>query len=471
MLTVLIMAGGHGLRLWPKSSSGVPKQFHSFGGGKTLLQAAVDRAILIVPRDRLFVGTNEAFQHLVRAQLPWIEDTNLILEPCSRDTAAAIGVAAKVISSRYPDAIMVALPADHVVQGDTAFADALLAAAEAATKGHLVTVGLPPTRPETGYGYIEIDASGMLDGIPTKVLRFVEKPDYAVATQYMSDGCHLWNSGMFVWGANTILSEIRQRVPELAVSIDQLDVDNPCSLDRKLFEAFPRVSIDRAVLEKSDRVWVVPARFGWDDLGSWSSLLRVSQVDSSGNSTSGNVITVDAQGCLVMDDEGVTAAIGLNDIIIVRSNEGTLVCRKDRVQDVKRVAEASAELAASLEAPQEGAPRIIPKPWGKEILWGLSGSYAGKILEVNAGHSLSLQFHRVKHETIYVQKGSGQLLLNGQIHELRPGIAFAIPPGVVHRMTAFSRLSLLEVSTPELDDVVRLEDHYGRTGEPVGPDR
>ena len=476
-IIAVIMAGGRGERLWPKSTANRPKQFQSFAGGKTLLQESAERISHLVPWSQVYVVTGRQYSATVYSQLPSVPKENVILEPVGRDTAPCIGYAALHVEKKFPGATMLVLPADHYVGDDEEFVDILKAATEAAQRDHaLVTVGLKPTRPETGYGYIQVGLETCRFGhrLLHRVSRFVEKPPFERAVRLYQDGQHLWNSGMFIWRVEVIRSAIAMYLPELHQGLEEIKVavGTPAeqAVVEQLFPRLPKVSIDFGVMEKADRVLVVPASFPWDDLGNWVALDRASSRGDAGNNLSGQVGTIDTHNSIIHDDDGITVTVGVKDLIIVRSGGSLLVCDKARAQDVKKAAALADELGGDPDYPVDY--RIVEKPWGREIWWGVTEAYVGKILEVRAGHSLSLQYHRQKLETMFFQKGRGTLILDEKELTIQPGMAVTIRPGTVHKIVAESDLTILEVSTTELDDVVRLQDTYGRaqTEVPVTPE-
>ena len=394
----VIMAGGKGERLWPLSTPEKPKQFLRLLGDRSMLQETVARVLPLVPLERILVVTSRDHVDLVRDQLPRLPQRNLLAEPVGKGTAPCVALAAVVVHARAPEGVMATLSADHVISDPNRFQSLLAAALRVASEGtHLVTFGIPPTRPETGYGYIEASEPwrGASQAEPADVLhvkRFTEKPDHDTATQFLNQGTYYWNSGMFVWRADLVLQEIGRYLPALHESIAELSkhLDHP-SFATTLEDVYSNLgsqSIDRGVMEKSERILLVPASdIGWSDVGGWEALRVV-------------------------------------------------LARRD-------------------------------KPWGYEHLWALNEHYAGKFLHVRAGESLSLQYHETKDETIHLVEG--KLLLRvgateNSIEEqvLSPGDSFHIPPGTVHQMQALENCVIAEVSTPHLDDVVRLRDRYGR---------
>ncbi|MBS3984051.1 MAG: NTP transferase domain-containing protein [Selenomonadales bacterium] len=469
MITAVIMAGGRGERLWPRSTTDMPKQFQCFVGNTTLLQQAFARVSSLVPPSQVFVVTGRQHAQMTRLQLPQVPQENVIVEPIGRDTAPCIGLAAVHIQKKYPESIMIVVPADHYVGCNEEFMSTLSAAVEAAqSEPVLVTIGMKPTRPETGYGYVQVGAKKHLvaNQWAHDVVRFIEKPQLEKALEMCQSDDHLWNSGMFVWRTEVILKSMAMHLPELHSGLEEIGgaIGAPEESDvvGRTFPLLPKISIDYGVMEKADRVLVIPASFNWDDLGNWVAVERAAQgSDERGNNVSGRVGIIDAKNCVIQDDEGVTVAIGVQDLVVVRSKEALLVCSKERVQDVKK-AVVLAEGLCSDTCFETEEYRVVDKPWGREIWWAVTEAYVGKILEVKAGHSLSLQYHQRKLETMFFQRGRGTLVLNGAERTIRQGMAVTIRPGTLHKIVAESDLTILEVSTTELDDVVRVQDSYGR---------
>lgn len=500
-VAVVIMAGGRGERFWPWSRSDLPKQFLCLAGGETLLQAAWRRASLLGGPESIFVVTPVRYGRLTRQQLPQLRPENLILEPGGRDTAPCLGLAAVRLARDDPRTVMVVLPADHVIARSDRFAEVMGAAVRAAATGtRLVTVGITPTRPETGYGYIQ--AGRVLeryDGglVLRRVVRFTEKPPLERALAFLADGNYLWNSGMFVWRVDALRREIEEHVPWLADGMRRLEAaagtPEEAEVARGCYLSFPSLSIDYGLLEKSRRVAVVPGDFGWDDVGSWAALGRVLPADEEGNVTVGAALAVDASGCVVCSEPGsppgscpaadgrLVVAYGVRGLVVVDAGDVVLVTDRERAADLKRLVAVLREKGHGrlVEGREDGlrlpvprrvvdgggetaGARVVDKPWGRETWWAVTDRYAGKVIEVMAGHSLSLQLHERKLETMFFVEGSGTMHLGGRDLPIEPGLCVTIPPGTVHRVAAATRTVFIEVSTPELDDVVRLADAYGR---------
>ena len=337
--TAVIMAGGRGERFWPKSRNSCPKQFLSLtSDGETMIQKTVRRLSSLVEAEDVFIVTNSSYIGLVREQLPQIPEENILAEPCARNTAPCIAFAAAVIEKKYGDAAMLVLPSDHLISYEKIYVSTLRKAISVAEEGsNLVTIGITPTYPETGYGYI---CFGDENGSAFAVERFVEKPDLATAKSYLASGNYLWNSGMFVWKASSILGNLRELMPEVyegAVRIgESFGTESFGAVLEKEFAAFPSESIDFGVMEKAKNIYTIPGSFGWDDVGSWLAIERINQTDDLKNYFDGDVVAVDSKRTTVCGGKRLIAAIGTRDVIIVDTDDVLLVCSKNNTQDVKK---------------------------------------------------------------------------------------------------------------------------------------
>lgn len=345
---IVILAGGSGTRFWPLSRVALPKQLISITGDRTMLQRTVERVLPLKPK-RILVITNKIQAAETERQLAHYRKIpiDIIAEPLARNTAPAIGLAATIIAAYDPNGVMVVLPADHFIKDEEALRLTLLHAAHAARNGYLVTLGIMPSRPETGYGYIEADMNLRGSG-PFPVRRFVEKPPLAEAITYLEEGNFFWNSGMFIWRADTIMQEIATYLPALAAALSGISFNNSVwelsDLEEQIESAYgavESVSIDCGVMEKTSKAQVVPVEMGWSDVGSWSSLPEVIEPDEAGTvcvNATGHV-SLDSSGCVIYADARVVATIGVHNLIIVSTPDALLVCDRNRAQDVKKVVE------------------------------------------------------------------------------------------------------------------------------------
>ena len=338
--TAVIMAGGRGERFWPKSRNNRPKQFLSLtSDGETMIQKTVKRLLPLVDMEDIYIVTNAAYTELVLDQLPDLPNENILAEPCARNTAPCIAFAASVIKQKYDDAVMLVLPSDHLIGYEDIYINTLKKAIRAAEQGkNLVTIGITPTYPETGYGYINF---GKECGDTYEVERFVEKPDLPTAKEYLASGKYLWNSGMFVWKVTSILADMKEFMPDIydgAVRIGEA-FNTPGFEDVlvKEFYAFRSESVDFGIMEKADNIYTIPGSFGWDDVGSWLAVERINETDDDKNYIEGDVISIGSERTTICGGKRLVAAVGLEDIIIVDTDDAVLVCSKNSTQDVKKV--------------------------------------------------------------------------------------------------------------------------------------
>lgn len=338
--TAVIMAGGRGERFWPKSRNSRPKQFLSLTkDGETMIQKTVKRLLPIVDMEDIYIVTNAAYRELVADQLPNIPESNILAEPAARNTAPCIAFAAAVISQKYDDAIMLVLPSDHLIGYEDIYINTLKKAISVAEQDdNLVTIGITPTYPETGYGYINF---GSEKNNAYEVERFVEKPDLATAKQYLASGKYLWNSGMFVWKTSSIMKNMKKFMPDIydgAVRIGKSfgTVGFTDTLVKE-FMAFRSESVDFGIMEKASDIYTIPGSFGWDDVGSWLAVERINETDDSKNYIEGDVISVGSERTTICGGKRLIAAIGVEDLVIVDTDDAVLICSKNNTQDVKKV--------------------------------------------------------------------------------------------------------------------------------------
>lgn len=345
-ITAVIMAGGKGERFWPKSRTDYPKQFLSLtGDGETMIQKTFRRLRGLTAADHVFVVTNEKYLQLVQAQLPEIPRENLLTEPAPRNTAPCIALAAAVIRKRFGgSAVMLVLPSDHLIRHEELCADVLRNAAQTAAAGeNLVTIGITPSYPETGYGYIEFSRRAEGLGNAYAVDCFKEKPDIETARKYVDSGRFLWNSGMFAWTADTFLNAVRTYLSQVSECTEKLeaaaDTDAFPNVLKEVFPQMTSISVDFGILEHAERIFTIPGSFGWDDVGSWPALSRVAPTDSNGNYREGDIVTIGTKNCIFSGGKKLIAAVGLENIIIVDTKDALLVCDISAAQDVKQVTE------------------------------------------------------------------------------------------------------------------------------------
>jgi len=342
--TALIMAGGRGERFWPRSRQSLPKQFLSLTDDKkTMLQLTVERILPLVAMEDIFIVTNRGYRELVRAQLPELPEGNILCEPVGKNTAPCIGLGAVHIAKKYGDAVMMVLPSDHLIKYTSLFLNTLTDACEVAEQGgNLVTLGIAPDCPETGYGYIKFQPEQTL-GRAFAVERFVEKPDLETAKAYLASEQYLWNSGMFIWKTSTILDNLQAHLPETYAGLCKIReaIGTPMEeqvLERE-FQGFRAESIDYGVMEKARDIYILSGAFGWDDVGSWLAVSRIKRSNELGNVVEGNVVTVDTRDTIIQGGGKLIAAVGLEDMIVVDSEDALLICEKAHAGDIKKVLE------------------------------------------------------------------------------------------------------------------------------------
>lgn len=342
--TALIMAGGRGERFWPKSRKSLPKQFLSLtDDGRTMIQLTVERIRPLIDLEDIYISTNRAYRGLVMEQLPGIPPENILCEPVGRNTAPCIGLGAVHIAKKYEDAVMMVLPSDHLIKYNQMFLNALKDGCSIAEKGkNLVTIGITPDYPETGYGYIKF-LPQQADGNAYAVDRFVEKPDIETAKEYLESEEYLWNSGMFIWKVSTILDNMKSMLPDLHQGLfniaEAIGTDKQEMVLEKVFPELESVSIDYGVMEKAENIFILPGVFGWDDVGSWLAVERIQKSNESGNVVTGNIITINSKNNIIQGGKKLIAAVGLENLIIVDTEDATLICDKGSTPDIKLVLE------------------------------------------------------------------------------------------------------------------------------------
>ena len=474
----VILAGGSGTRFWPKSREQLPKQLLNINGERTMIQDTLTRISPIVSAEKTWIITNEkhALETCRQLKATKFNPSQLLTEPIARNTAAAIGYSAYILSQQDPNAIMAVFPADHAITTHKQFLELIEQAKTVAKKNHLVTLGIKPTSPETGYGYIKQGKS--LEGNAYKVDRFIEKPDKATAEKYLSEGGYYWNSGIFIWKVSVLLNEIKRYLPNLHTQLDKLskntiEVKGPYPFKelndsgKKIFESLQPVSIDNGIMEKSNNSVVFPANIGWNDVGSWTALADISQKDSKGNVIKGNVFSIENNNSIIYAEERLVATMGLKNMIVVDTSDAVLICPKDCAQDVKKIVE---QIKLEKRPEVSIAPNSEIRPWGKYVILQKEANYLVKRIEVLPGESLSLQSHNHRSEHWTIVSGTAQVEINELSKTLQANQFIEIPKGAKHRLANHSKspLIIIEVQLGEnLDesDITRYEDKYGRTSE------
>ncbi|MGD9843637.1 MAG: mannose-1-phosphate guanylyltransferase/mannose-6-phosphate isomerase [Steroidobacteraceae bacterium] len=473
MLIPVILSGGSGTRLWPLSRELYPKQLLSLVGKGTMLQETLARLDGVTGVSAPIVVCNESHRFLVAEQLRQVKTaaSAILLEPVGRNTAPAVAVAALAAinaADNANDPVLLVLPADHVIRDVVAFQAAVQVGLKAAEAGQLVTFGVVPAKPETGYGYIR---RGEGDGPEFPVAEFVEKPDLATAEKYLASGRYYWNSGMFMFRARVVLDELRHYAPAMhdacvaAFTAAKHDLDFT-RLPTDEFTACPSDSIDYALMEKTNKAVVVPLDAGWSDVGSWSALHAAIPADAAGNVTIGDVLVSDTAGCYLHSTSRLVATVGLTDHVVIETKDAVMVAPKDRVQDVKVLVNELKKQGRY----ETSLHREVFRPWGSYDSIDSGERFQVKRLVVNPGASLSLQLHHHRAEHWVVVSGTARITCDDKVFLLEENQSTYIPLGSKHRVDNPGKIPLhiIEVQSGTYlgeDDIVRFQDVYGREGE------
>lgn len=462
----VILSGGSGTRLWPLSRGQYPKQFLPLVSGKTMIQETMLRLNGVPELQPPIAVCNEDHRFMMAEQLReiGIRPSAIILEPVGKNTAPAVAVAALNASSE--EDVMLILPADHVITNTQVFHSAIAQARALAEQDFLVTFGIVATAPETGYGYIKASDTPVGDGF--KVAAFVEKPDAETAQRYIDSGDYFWNSGMFAFKAGCFLRELQKFNPQmleicrgaLAAAKNDLDFTR---LDKAVFSACPSDSIDYAVMEKTDKAAVIPLDAGWNDVGSWSALWDVMAKDEAGNAIKGDVLVVDSRNSYIHSSSKLVAVVGVQNLVIVETEDAVMVASKERVQDVKLVVD---QLKA-LQRDEANVHRKVYRPWGHYDLIDIGDRHHTKRIVVKPGAKLSLQKHHHRAEHWVVVKGTAWVHKDGEDIMITENESVYIPVGAVHSLEnpGVIPLEMIEVQSGSYlgeDDIVRYQDNYGR---------
>jgi len=461
----VILAGGSGSRLWPLSRQQLPKQFLALDGKDSLIQTTINRLSPVIDSKNVLIVTQEALAkgEAYHALLPY----KTLFEPIGRNTAPAIALAAAYLTAGGTDPIMVVLPADHIIKDEVRFRAHLNIAIKAAESGKLVTFGIQPTRPDTGFGYIKAHRGD--DPEIYDVDRFTEKPDATTAENFLNDGGYYWNSGMFVWRASVILAEIQQHLSAVHQVLQNIIVESNSigtfqQAVEKHFAAMPSISIDYGVLEKSSRVSLIPCDIGWNDVGSWQAVHENSTHDENGNTLQGKVIALDCKNSLIRAEKRLVAAIGVENLCVVETADAVLISKSDQTQRVREVVDELQHRGAT----EHLFHAKVNRPWGSyTVLEEDADGFKIKRIEVAPGARLSLQSHRKRSEHWVVVSGTATVTNGDRVFTVQKNESTYIPIGSKHRLEnqGSEPLHIVEIQVGEYlgeDDIQRYEDNYGR---------
>lgn len=456
----IILAGGSGSRLWPLSRELYPKQLLNLNSDKSLLQLTYER--LKNCTSEIISVTNTKHSSNIRMQLSEISNSPVVLsEPVAKNTAPAIVLAAKYIMQKTnSDPVIIAVPSDHLIEDKEKFISTVKKGEKLAEKGHIVTFGIEPSYPETGYGYINTSEK-IEDGY--KVKAFVEKPDIETAKEYLKTKTYFWNSGIFMFKASTLFEETFKHAPDIAKVSEEINFSETDEIPFINFDKMPSISIDYAIMEKSDKIALVKLESDWNDLGSWQSIYDVSKKDENGNVFIGHVLDKSSKNSFVYSSSKLVATIGLEDTVIVETEDAILACKKDRTQDVKQVYETLKQQNDNTHL----VHKTVYRPWGFYTVIAQGEGFLTKIIHVNPGQKLSVQSHNFRSEHWVVLSGTAKVVLEGKELILSPGHSVDIPLKAIHSLqNPYEKdIEIIEVQKGDPlieEDIIRYEDMYGR---------
>lgn len=462
----IILAGGSGSRLWPLSRELYPKQLLNLNFDKSLLQTTFERLSNFMPVENIVSITNVKHTSSVKLQLEHLtKEVSVLSEPLSKNTAPAIALATKFIQEKRTggeeDPVIIVVPSDHLIKNNKKFVETVLKGEKLAQQGYIVTFGIEPDYPETGYGYINIVNKPILDGF--KVKEFVEKPDAKTAQKYIKAKTYFWNSGIFMFKASTMIEELKNLAPEIFKVMEEYDCSESDKIEYNLFDKMPSISIDYAIMEKSDKIALVKLESDWNDLGSWQSIYDVSKKDEHNNVIIGHVLDEDSKNSFVYASSKLVATVGLEDVVLVETEDAILACKKDRTQEVKKIFD-------TLKKQNDNAHLIhktVYRPWGFYTVLAQGKGFLSKLIHVNTDQRLSVQSHNHRSEHWVVLSGKAKVILDGKEHILPTGQSIDVPLNAIHSLQNpyEEELEIIEVQLGELlieDDIVRYEDIYGR---------
>ena len=459
----LILAGGSGSRLWPLSRELYPKQLLNIQNSESLLQSTFLRLKDVIPSDNIISMTGVKHVSNVRYQLSSLCENPLVLsEPISKNTAPAIVLGAKFIAeTSKSDPVILVVPSDHSIKDVKLFSQTVKEGEILAEQGYIVTFGVKPSYPETGYGYINTSEVKLFDGF--KVNKFVEKPDFETAQKYLQEGNYYWNSGIFMFKASVLLEEASKKAPEIYDKLKNFDFTKSSEIPYTEFDKMPAISIDYAIMEKSDKIALVALKSDWNDLGSWKSIYDVSKKDENGNVKIGHVIDEGSKNSFVYSSSKLVATIGLEDIVLVETEDAILACKSDKTQEVKKIYD-------TLKKQNDNTHKVhktVYRPWGYYTVLGEGKGFLTKMIHVNPGQKLSVQSHEHRSEHWVVLEGKAKVVLEGKGLFLSPGHSVDIPVKAIHSLQNpyEEDLKIVEVQKGDLlieEDIIRYEDMYGR---------
>lgn len=458
----IILAGGSGSRLWPLSRELYPKQLLNINSDKSLLQATFERLSSFMPAENIVSITNIKHTANVKIQLEQLaKEVSVLSEPLSKNTAPAIALATKFIQEKGNDPVIIVVPSDHLIKNTKKFAQTVKKGEKLAEAGYIVTFGIEPDYPETGYGYINILSKPILDGF--KVKEFVEKPDAKTAQKYLKAKTYFWNSGIFMFKASTMIEEIKNLAPEIYKIAEEYDCSESDKIEYNLFNKMPSISIDYAIMEKSEKIALVKLESDWNDLGSWQSIYDMSKKDEHNNVMIGHVLDEDSKNSLVYASSKLVATVGLEDVVLVETEDAILACKKDRTQEVKKIFDTLKKQNDNTHL----VHKTVYRPWGFYTVLAQNKGFLTKLIHVDVDQQLSVQSHNHRSEHWVVLSGKAKVILEGKEHILPTGQSIDIPLKAVHSLQNpyEEPLEIIEVQLGELlieDDIVRYEDIYGR---------
>lgn len=461
----IILAGGSGSRLWPLSRELYPKQLLNINSDRSLLQSTFERLQHFISPENIVSITNTKHTPNVKLQLESIaQNVSILSEPLAKNTAPAIALATKFITQKSKDEkdpVIIVVPSDHLIKNVKNFVKTVESGEKLAEQGYIVTFGIEPDYPETGYGYINVLKQPILDGF--KVKEFVEKPDEKTAKKYLEAKTYFWNSGIFMFKASVMIEEIKKFAPEIYSVMEEADFSNSENIEYNLFNKMPNISVDYAIMEKSDKIALVKLKSDWNDLGSWQAIYDVSTKDKNNNVMIGHVLDEGSKNSMVYSSSKLVSTIGLENTVIVETEDAILACNKDRTQDVKKIFETLKKQNDNTHL----VHKTVYRPWGFYTVIGQGKGFLTKIIHVNPGQKLSVQSHNHRSEHWVVLTGTAKIILEKKEHELTQGHSIDIPVEAIHSLqNPFEEdLEIIEVQLGDLlieDDIVRYEDIYGR---------